>query len=150
MIKIIIFGLTLVLGVAALYYFQLRGGENPTSVLTVGAKRISVEIADTLPKQILGLSGRESLCADCGMIFVYRNPQNQNFTMRGMKFSLDMIFIRDGAVVETMTNVPFPKSGEEPMVVRSREDADMVLEVTAGFVREQGLGVGDKVELERR
>ncbi|MDP3993553.1 MAG: DUF192 domain-containing protein [Candidatus Doudnabacteria bacterium] len=147
MTKIIIFALALVLAVAAVYYFQLRGRENPTSVLTIGAKKISVEIAETIPKQILGLSGRESLCADCGMVFAYRNPQTQNFTMKGMNFPLDMIFIRDGRIVEIRANVPFPKSGEEPVVVRSREDADMVLEVNAGFVFKNSLKVGDPAKL---
>ena len=115
--------------------------------MTIGGKRISVEVADTIPKQILGLSGRESLCSNCGMVFVYRNPQIQNFTMNGMKFPLDIIFVRDGRIVEMSVNIPFPKPGKQPITVRNREDADLVLEVNAGFVFEHKLKVGDEAGL---
>jgi len=145
--KIIVFLAALLLGLAGIYYFVLRDTKNNSSVITVGGKRISVEVVDTIPKQILGLSGRESLCSNCGMVFVYHNPQIKNFTMKGMKFPLDIIFIRDGRVVETSTNIPFPKSGEEPVIVRNREDADLVLEVNAGFVFKNSLKVGDPAQL---
>lgn len=98
-------------------------------------------------EQILGLSGRSSLCALCGMVFVFRQAQIQNFWMKEMKFPLDMIFIRDHKVVEIVENVPVKKPAGETPRVRSQEPADMVLEVNAGFVVKNHVALGDEVKL---
>lgn len=117
------------------------------SNLSVGSAKLNVEIADTLPKQMQGLSGRDSLCENCGMLFVYDRPMLQNFWMPGMKFPLDFIFIRDGKIMEFVENVQ-PMSDYGVTRIQSREPADMVLEVNRGLIRAQGINIGDTVDLQ--
>ena len=117
--------------------------------LIIGFKPIDVEIAETVQEQFAGLSGRDSMCEDCGMVFVYNQAKIQKFTMRGMKFPLDMIFIRDGKIIEIIENVPFPQPGELPVNINSRDPADMVLEVNAGFVKRNSVPTGQSIILER-
>ena len=78
------------------------------------------------------------------MVFAYRNPEIRTFNMRGMKFPLDMIFIRGGVIVEMRLNIPVPLPDRQPVSVQSREDADMVVEVNAGFVFDHNLKIGDE------
>ena len=117
--------------------------------LRIGDTVIQVEIADTMSKQYLGLSNRTSLCADCGMLFVFEKSSIQTFVMRNMKFPLDMIFMSGNRVNEIWKNIPSPKAGEEPQYIQSLGPADEVLEVNAGFSDLNNLKIGNTAELTR-
>ena len=128
--------------------FLLRGSDKVATV-AIGNTKIQVEIADDLSEQIQGLSGRDLLCGNCGMLFVYKKPELRIFWMKDMSFPLDIIFIRDEKVTEIFESVPFPQSGQEIPVVASTEAADAVLEVNAGFVRKHGIDTADSALLDR-
>lgn len=137
----------ILLGAGGWYYLDKHRQNIETAEFLVGPKEIEVEIADTLPKQIQGLSGRPSLCDDCGMVFTYDNPRFHLFTMKGMNFPLDMIFIENGEIVEIREGVRYPEGSEEPRLIESSTEADMVLEVNSGFARANGLKIGDPAVL---
>lgn len=126
-----------------------RGGENnEKAAIRIGSTRIKVDIADDLMEQVQGLSGRDSVCDGCGMLFVYDQPQAVTFWMKDMKFALDIIYIRDKKIVKIFENVPPPsQTGGVPKVVSSRESANAVLEVNGGFSRKHGIKAGDRIEL---
>lgn len=109
----------------------------------LGASRLAVEIADEFGEQYQGLSDRESMCENCGMLFPYGSPKIQYFVMRRMKFPLDFVFIREGKVVQLVENVPGPKAGEIPQNIISTVPADVVLEVNAGFISKNSIKIGD-------
>ena len=115
--------------------------------MRVGSATVVIEIADTDAKRAQGLSGRESLAQDQGLLFIMKEPAVHYFWMKDMLFPLDIIWIREGIVVDISENVPAPKDGEKPMTVSPGEPADQVLEVNAGFAEKNGITTGDKVEL---
>ncbi|OGE79204.1 MAG: hypothetical protein A2751_04390 [Candidatus Doudnabacteria bacterium RIFCSPHIGHO2_01_FULL_46_14] len=131
------------------YYFQKQTQDLEVADFQVGNKQIKVEIADTIAKQAQGLSGRDSLCLDCGMLFTYQKPKFQRFTMQGMRFPLDMIFIENGKIVEIREGLRYPENGEEPVIIQSSFESDMVLEVNEGFVWRNRLQVGESAVLTR-
>jgi uncharacterized membrane protein (UPF0127 family) len=52
-------------------------------------------------------------------------------------------------VVDYEENVPQPSATQNnPAVVTSLEDADMVLEINAGLAKELGIAIGTEVEME--
>ncbi len=144
---IVIFILLIAGGV---YYFQKSTRDWETADLYIGDKEIKVELADTLPKQIQGLAGRKSICFDCGMLFIYSKSQFLQFTMQGMQFPLDMIFINQGSIAEIREALRYPENGEAPLIIQSSVQSDMVLEVNEGFVYRNRLKVGDRVRLTRK
>src|SRR3989344_1145103 len=149
--KIFILLMFLALLVAGgVYYYQKDTQDLQTADLRIGDKQIKVELADTLPKQIQGLAGRDSICFDCGMVFVYDRPQFHLFTMQGMRFPLDMVFIDQGRIVEIREGLRYPENGEAPLTIQSSVEAGMVLEVNEGFVYRNRLKVGDSVNLTRK
>lgn len=115
--------------------------------LLIKDKKLAVEIADNYAKQTLGLSGRQSLCASCGMLFVFEKAEDRIFWMKDMKFPLDIIFLRDKKVTGFSLEVPMPRDGAEIARVKSPGEADMVLEVNAGFVRKNQIQLEDEVRV---
>ncbi len=118
--------------------------ELPVREVSVNGQRLTAEIADDAAERERGLSFRESLDRDRGMLFVYPETVRQRFWMYGMRFPLDLIFIRDGRVVFVAANVPVTTAGV-PTVVWPAVEADQVLEVNAGVAEELGIGVGASV-----
>lgn len=110
----------------------------------IGNTEILVEIADTQAKMEKGLSGRNSLPENQGMLFLFKEPNFYGFWMKGMNFPLDFIWIRENEVVETTENVK-PEDFQPPKNLFSKEKVDKVLEVNAGFVEKSKIKIGDKI-----
>ena len=145
---IIVSLILIVLGLAWLTFSANVGKEKlDLSVLRVGEQTLGVEIADSAEEWSQGLSGRERLVEDEGMLFVFDDQVRRSFWMRQMRFSLDMLFIRDGRVNEIVRNVPAPSGSQDGTEIRvqSQEPADWVLEVNSGWAQEHGVKVGDEV-----
>lgn len=122
--------------------------EPPEAWVEVAGQRLAVELADTPQKQQLGLGHRDALPWNTGMYFPYEHPAIYKFWMKGMRFSIDIVWIRNGRIIDVHTEVPFVE-GENGPTLRPKEAVDAVLEVPAGYVRTQGWRIGDRVVLER-
>lgn len=118
--------------------------------ISVGSVRLSVELADSASKRKKGLGGRDSLDEGSGMLFVFQSPVKSAFWMKGVKFSLDMIWIKENTVVDIIKNAQAPAEdvldSDLPRYVPN-QPIDMVLEVNAGFVDKHGIKIGDKLEI---
>ena len=120
---------------------SIRQNELEIKYLEVGDTKIKVELAQTEFERYRGLSGREKLCDDCGMLFVFPEARKTGFVMRDMKFPLDMIGIREGRVVAIDENC----QPDEATVYQDEEMVDKVLEVKAGTVSSLGIKLGNGV-----
>ena len=125
------------------YYFK-----NPlTTKATIAGHVFYVEVAATPKAREQGLSGRQSLAQNEGMLFVYQDQALHGFWMRGMNFPLDFIWIRDKTVVQLNKNVPSPLQGGSLEVLEPSVPVDMVLEVNAGTIDRLGIVPGDTIEI---
>lgn len=112
--------------------------------ITLNDQTFTVRVADNAVERYRGLSGikEERLGAD-GMMFVYGEAEERTFVMRGMKFALDFVWLRDGKVVRVDQNIQPPASGEEPIEIKSSPlKADTVIEFPAGFAKKYDIFVG--------
>ncbi|MGB9707015.1 MAG: DUF192 domain-containing protein [Microgenomates group bacterium] len=112
--------------------------------ITVGRTEVWVEIAKTPQQKERGLSGRDFLPENQGMIFVFEKPDFLGFWMKGMKFPLDFVWIKDNKVVEISENIK-PEDFQPPRVLQLKIPVDKVLEVNAGFVKKYGIIIGDEL-----
>jgi uncharacterized membrane protein (UPF0127 family) len=119
-------------------------------LLRVGEMTVSVEIADTPEQRTRGLSGRENLGENEGLLFIFPESQQRSFWMKDMRFPLDMVFIDEGEVVEIVRGVPAPSEGSDGTEIRvvSKFPAEWVLEVNSGWVERQGVKLEDSVKLD--
>jgi hypothetical protein len=107
---------------------------------------VTVELARSVPEKMRGLSGRPVLKSGHGMLFVYERPQPIGIWMKDMRFSLDIIWIRDGRIAHVEKHAPpLVASGPERVYTATGE---AVLEVPAGFADQQKIRVGDRVKID--
>lgn len=110
---------------------------------------LRLEVADSDPARIRGLSGRNSMDQDAGMLFVFDVPGIYPFWMKDMKFPLDMVWIADGRVVDVATlRPPVPTELVPPSHIPLAK-ANLVLELNAGKAADLGLVKGAYVILPR-
>jgi uncharacterized membrane protein (UPF0127 family) len=135
-------------GVFAVYYYRSEALP-PGPRLIVGSSVVVVEIADDAGKRERGLSGREELGKNEGMLFIFSNQRRQTFWMKEMMFAIDIVFINNGRVIEMVENVLAPKEGEDGrrITASSKNPAEWVLEVNSGWAEKNGIKVGDAVQL---
>jgi len=129
--------------VAAVGYVASAGRQ---AVLRIGDRELTVETVRSPWDLYRGLSGREDLPRGSGMLFLLPYRGIHPFWMKDMKFSIDIVWLDGGQVVEVAT-LPAPTStGFVP-----RHDpvyqADRVLEVRAGMADELGLKPGFRLIL---
>jgi len=120
----------------------------PEGHVEIRGKQIAVEIADSRAEQEKGLGERNDLAWGSGMYFPYPRPGFYGFWMKGMRFSIDIVFLREGRIVDLFPHVAFEPGGNG-QTVRPRSLADAVLEVPAGYAAANGWQIGDRVRFER-
>lgn len=143
--------LIIIILVARLWIFPSEQPELVNSPrLLIGDAVLTVEIADEPNEWAQGLSGKESLCDECGTLFLFPESRKQSFWMREMNFALDMIFIDEEKVVEIFEDVPFPEDGKDGREIKVETElpTEWVLEVNSGWVERNGVEVGNEVSFE--
>ena len=115
----------------------------------VGGTGFQVEVASDSDSRSTGLSYRDSLEPDAGMLFLMPGQGVQTFWMKEMRFPLDMVWIgADCQVTGVTRDVPFPAPGTPDSDLprySSPEDTLYVLEINAGLAAELGIGAGTEV-----
>lgn len=112
----------------------------------INKQEIKIEIASTFRQQYQGLSGRDSICADCGMLFDFDDSAIQSFVMRNMKFPLDIIFIHNGVIVNIASNLE-PEGANPSNIYKSDSPVNQVMEVNGGYCKRHNIKPGDKVSV---
>ncbi len=102
-----------------------------------------VDIVDNPISRARGLSGREQLEEDKGMLFVFDFPGMYGFWMKDMKFPIDIVWISEGVIVGVADNLQ-PNDGPDRMVYYPPIGVDMVLEINAGMAGKYMIRKGDK------
>ncbi|MCC7522852.1 DUF192 domain-containing protein [Candidatus Uhrbacteria bacterium] len=115
---------------------------------TLNGKEIELEIADEPAEIRQGLSDRKEMGDAEGMLFLLERGHHP-FWMNRMHFSLDMIWIDQGIVVDIARDVPPPsETGGVPVTRDPGVEADMVLELTAGGAERYEVRVGQPLDIE--
>ena len=147
-----IFSLALIaLGFAGYFWYQ-NEYKDPSHKefvnLDVGTEEVEAEVVRSGLAKIRGLSGRNGLAPNTGMLFVFGETRNPDIWMKDMKFAIDIIFVsKEGLVVALFENATPESYFEKPSkMFRTLEGSRYVLEVPAGTVQDAGLRVGMTID----
>jgi len=131
---------------AALIAAGCRNGSEtaPEShVVRVGDAYARVEVAADPQKRAAGLSGRDEISRDEGMLFIFPEPGRPSFWMKGTTAALSVAFINpEGRISEIQDMKPLTKVCHKP-----RSPCIMALEMPAGWFERNGVREGDPVAL---
>lgn len=105
-----------------------------TQELVIGTDlTFTVELAHTVEEQRTGLAGRDSIPDGTGMLFTFDPTGPRRVWMAGMRFPIDIAWIRDGRIIatDTLPVCTLPEMDDCPRW-DSPGDVDALLETTAG------------------
>jgi uncharacterized membrane protein (UPF0127 family) len=105
-----------------------------------------LEIADSAREKYKGLSGRNYLCGDCAMLFVFEDTKERSFVMREMMIPIDILFINNGVITDVYKNLN-PEGKEYSSYYDSSGPVDMVLEINSNYSDSYNINVGDNVNV---
>ena len=117
-------------------------------------KILEVYLADTDPRRMRGLmwESQDFLANDKGMLFVFNEPGTRSMWMKNMQFHLDILwFAENGNIISIKKNVPHCITPLEVMSCKSygvsADNAQYVLELTAGYVDQYGVTENSQLQL---
>lgn len=147
---VILLAVAAIISLAVFWRFQVKKFPesqfgNRLLTVNVNGHNLATELVSTKEKKELGLSGREKLCEDCAMLFVYENEGAYPFWMKDMRFNLDIAWILGGEIVYLAKDVPY--AGGIAETIDPETFADKVIEMNAGTASRLGIKIGDQVSI---
>lgn len=109
--------------------------------LTIDKYTLSAEIAATPAQRARGLSGRPTLAANAGMLFVFEELSRPQFWMRDTAIPLTIAFLDDdGRIVEMRDMTPYSLRLHSP-----RQPVRYALEMPRGWFSKRRIANGTRV-----
>ena len=119
------------------------GKPKPTIALIANGHVLNVEVATTIDERACGLSHREYLAADHGMLFVYDDERTLSFWMKDTKIPLSIAFLNSEREILEIQKMMPNRTGERYTSVRP---ARYALEVNQGWFASKGISVGTRLD----
>lgn len=107
---------------------------------------VSSGVAESKEERSLGLSGHAPLVENEGLLFLFPKEVIPSFWMKDMGFPIDIIWIA-GDRVEGFAQNAQPET-PPTTYYKSKTPVNRVLEVSAGFVEENQVQEGDRLDIE--
>lgn len=143
----LLLGAAVVIFITILLITLLISGKS-TKVL-VNDQTFKIIVAKSDKDKQIGLSGKNKIEQDQGMLFIFDNPDYYSFWMKDMKFPIDIIYINGDKVTTVIDSAkpPGPTKGNletyQPLY-----KSDKVLEVNAGIANKYNIKKGTLVKIE--
>lgn len=123
--------------------------QDSPSILLEGrydSRRIAIEIADEPAEHSKGLSGRDALAPNTGMLFIFPDDRDRTFWMRDTRFPLDIIFIDSAGAIVGIAERAKPHD-ETTLSVDAH--SRYVLEIEGGLASRIGIDTASRINLPR-
>ena len=88
-----------------------------------------VEVVESEELQKKGLMYRDKLAPQTGMLFLFRNKKRASFWMKNTNIPLDIIFIKQSGIIDSVKKNTIPLSLEK---IKSESKVIAALEIPAG------------------
>lgn len=147
--KILLIIVLLLISVFLIFKLFLGNKNLNSTQIKIKDKTYNLEIAKTVLQKANGLSKREKICENCGVIFIFNNDNIQPFWMKDTLIPLDMIWINSqGIVVSLQTAQPEPNTPFTKLkIYKNDKPAKYVIEINANDAQKLNLNIGDKINL---
>lgn len=139
-LKTMLCALVIVLLLSAVLYKPYTKG----AIRTQNGNRVvlKLEVSNSFAKRSKGLAKRDKLCANCGMLFVYKGPIKLTFWMKDTKIPLDIAFLDSDMKIQEIIRDMQPFSQE---LIRSTYASSYAIEVNKGYFDKHNVAIGDRL-----
>jgi len=120
--------------------------KTPIPSVRINGHSWQVKLAMTARARYRGLSGRDNLPAERGMLFVYPRAKNLAYCMRGCEIPIDIVFISPAGLVVNVYAMQVEPDRAGRVRYESHVPACYALELAGGQAKLAGIAVGDRVE----
>ncbi len=114
----------------------------PQVTVTLGARTIVADLANTDRSRTEGLLGWTSITEDRGMLLDFGVEREYAIHMQGMKFPIDALWIDSTGEIKLIYHDIKPNSG---LVYPSMFPCTYCLEIKAGFCKKYGIDTGQRI-----
>jgi uncharacterized protein len=121
---------------------KIPGSDIPIAV-RLNSTLIEVEVATTEKALYQGLSDRDVLKSNHGLLLVFDKEDYHSIVMRDMNFSIDVIWIDKNLEIVDIKTIFKPT---DKNIAKPSQPALYVLEVNAGLTGIHDIKIGDKVQ----
>jgi uncharacterized membrane protein (UPF0127 family) len=139
-ILVVVLGAVLVMVVGSVVWRATTGTH-----LRVTGHIYKLEVARTTAQQEKGLGYRDNMPADHGMLFLYAKPGMYCYWMKGMRFSLDIIWLNaDKQIIKIepdLTPASYPRA-----YCPAGPDSQYVIELDAGQAAATHMRLGQQLQ----
>ncbi|MBI2630639.1 DUF192 domain-containing protein [Candidatus Nomurabacteria bacterium] len=123
------------------------------SAVEIAGKMLLVDVARTDAEKSKGLSGKDKLNENEGMLFVFEEAGRYPFWMKDMKFPIDIIWLMpaesgDNSLLTAVYIERNAKPESYPNTFNPKVDSKYVLEVVSGLSEKNNLKIGDTIFVE--
>ncbi len=145
-LALILFGIIILaaLGLRLADFFNEK-----TAVIKISGVNYNFVVANTDQMRFRGWSGHDSMGRYGGMYFIFPNVGINRMVMRNMRFPLDIVWLNGTTITDLAENLA-PETGRveaELTIYSNKIPGTGVLELPAGFIKQAGLKIGDKVQI---
>jgi len=121
----------------------------PKMTIHINGRILKVLVADTEQNRFKGWSNKKDMGKYDGMLFVFPEKTQHTMVMRDMNFPLDIIWLDGFTIIDMAPNLqPEPGRAEDALTPYfARLPSTLVLEVPAGFIMQNKLKIGDRIEI---
>jgi len=122
-----------------------RNEYNQTKIM-ISKHKLIADLAISTQQQSLGLSVKQNMTENQGMLFVFSSESQHPFWMKDMKFPIDIIWINSNQTVVHIEHSLQPcKSDEDCQVYSPDVNSLYVLETVAGYTIKYQVDVGTQI-----
>ena|SRR3989338_1441751 len=143
LVPLVVF-LILLIGYA--FYKDFNG--NSKEICVENKTCFSIEVADSLDERKIGLSDKNSIEENEGMLFIFQQEEIPGFWMKDMGFPIDIVWIDKNMKITGIEKSLEPcEEGKECPVFYPSRNIMYVLEISSGLSDKYGFEEGDSVYL---
>lgn len=114
----------------------------------LGNKTFNVFVAKSDSEKQIGLSSKNKISENQGMLFLFDKPDYYSFWMKDMKFPIDIIYIQNNKVTTVISDVNPPKNSTSLLIYKPKKKSDMVIEINAGLANKYNIREGTPIDIE--
>ena len=118
--------------------------ELPVAAISINGHPLTVELAGTPTARACGLSHRNKLSDNQGMLFIFPARELRTFWMKDTRIPLSIAFLDDSGRILSIHLMAAMQTNER---YRSLQPVRYALEVNQGWFTNRKIGVGDRVEM---